>query len=136
METDEQIATNHDKNSNFIPTRIAQLVIERPAITDAEIANEVGLSRQTVNRHRNSDAVRGLLVTYLTISEKRLRRLMSKSLDRLEAALDDSDPKIRMAAATRLIKYGSEQLPSITATSDPFGDPFRPRLETMLDDIS
>ncbi|MGZ3781527.1 MAG: HEAT repeat domain-containing protein [Pseudobdellovibrionaceae bacterium] len=108
MNTEQNETKLDSSQMDSINIRIATLLIETPAVTDQEIANQLSLSRQTVNRRRNSHAVQELVRNTLAIPEKEVRRLVSKALLRLEKLLDDEDPKIRLAATLALVKIGSK----------------------------
>lgn len=105
----EQNRTERDNDSlDACDLKIARTLIETPAITDDELGKLLGLSRQTINRRRNSDSVKRLLREALSISEKEIRRLSSKALSRLEALLDHEDPRIILSACAALLKVGDE----------------------------
>ncbi len=106
----EQNATKRDKiQLDAVDAKLARLLIETPAMTDQELADKLGISRQTANRRKNGPSVQKLVRTALAIPEREMRRLTTKALARLEALLDDEDPKIKLAAATALAKL-SERL--------------------------
>jgi hypothetical protein len=104
----EQNTTEPDSpNVDALNARIAAILIESPSATDQEIATTVGLSRQSVNRRRNSPVVQELVRSALAIPEREVRRLTAKALLRLEKLLDDDDPKIRLAATLSLVKLSA-----------------------------
>lgn len=84
--------------------KIAAMLLESPAITDQEIADKLGLSRQTINRKKNSAVVQSIIKKALSIPEREVRRLTVKALQRLEALLDDDDPRIRLSATLALTR--------------------------------
>jgi hypothetical protein len=83
---------------------IAAILIASPSMTDAELGDRVGLSRQAVNKRRNSASLKRLLNDQYAISTDNIKRLISKSLKTLEECLDSPDERIRLAAALPLIK--------------------------------
>lgn len=103
---------------NSLDQQIVHLLLTQPTITDTELATKLGVSRQTINKRRNSEVVRERLSKVLSISEKRIRRLVALSLDQLEVFLSDPDPKLRMMSALSILKLGSTM---ITATPNLFG---------------
>ena len=108
----EQNHANIDKqtdtlDSDHINQQIVKLLLTQPSITDAEIGKNLGVSRQTINKRRNSEAVRARLGDILSISEKRIRRLVALSLDQMETFLTDPDPRLRMASALAILKLGT-----------------------------
>jgi hypothetical protein len=101
----EQNATNLDRfPGGAVDAKIASLLIESPSMTDQEIASQVGISRQAVNRRKNAPAVQDLVRSVLAIPEREIRRLTAKALLRLEEMLDHEDPRIKLAATMALVK--------------------------------
>ena len=94
------------KNSDALDLKIVQSLVENPTLTDEALASTLGVARMTINRRRNQNGVKSLLADTLSIPSDELRRLMVKSLKRIEELLDDSDPRIRAFAATQLLKIG------------------------------
>lgn len=76
----EQNLAISDSDPDVIDIKIAAHLIERPSITDQEIAERLGISRQTVNRRRNSKGVRDTLRSILAIPEREVRRISAKAL--------------------------------------------------------
>lgn len=88
--------------------------------SDREVAEAVKVSRQTVNQWRNHDAV---FVSALNArrqeiwgsQSERLRSLVKKAVDVLEADLDSDERKLRQSAAIHLLKavkvYGTPLYP-------------------------
>ena len=101
------------KSTAAIDLQIARLLIENPAATDQEIADRLGVKRMTVNRRRRGDSVTLMMSSALSIPVDELRRLLVKSLRRLEELLDDPDPRVRGSAATNILKLAPQtQLPN------------------------
>jgi Winged helix-turn-helix DNA-binding len=100
----DQIASKSLRKCDAIDHKIVQLLIENPCATDEEIAGTMGVTRMTVNRRRNSGGVSRQLESTLALPAETIRRLMSKSLVRLELLLDEPDPRIRAYAASQLLK--------------------------------
>jgi len=95
--------------------KIAEALIERPNTSDAELGDLLGVCRQTANRYRNSPEAKQAVCNLLMLSEKRVRRLLSKSLSRLETLMDDPDPKIQIAAIATITKIS---IPMMTKTAE------------------
>ena len=97
---DEQFETEQDNPIDAIDRKIALRLIDQPAVTDQQLASELGISRQSVNRHRRGAGVQNILKEALDIQEDEIRRLVQKSLARLEELLDSDDQRLRLAAAS------------------------------------
>jgi len=77
--------------------------------SDREVAEAVGVARQTVNQWRNQDAV---FIAELNVRRhaiwgsqtERLRSLIAKAVDVLERDLDSEDLRLRQSAAVHLLK--------------------------------
>jgi hypothetical protein len=80
-----QIATKCAAEEDELDLRIAHELISGPRKTDQEIAQNLGVSRRTISRRRNSDAVKELLKTALE-------------------HMDDANPKISLMAASQIAK--------------------------------
>jgi DNA-binding Lrp family transcriptional regulator len=87
-----------------IDAKLALYLIEKPASTDQELADKLGISRQTVNRRKNGLAVQKIIRATLALPEKEMRRLAAKALARLETQLDSEDPKMQLTAALAIVK--------------------------------
>ena len=109
------------KKADAIDLKIAQLLVEQPSITDKEVAEKLGVSRMLVNRRRNGVAVQDALATALAIPTEELRRLMVKSLNRIEELLDSHEPRLRAMAATQLLRLAIQayaaNIPNVPDTS-------------------
>jgi hypothetical protein len=84
----------------------ALALIQGPKRTDQEFAEELGVSRRTVSRKRNSKPVQTFVKETLSIPADEVRRLVVKGLQRIEAHLDSEDPRVSLAAAIQLTKIG------------------------------
>jgi predicted transcriptional regulator len=105
----EQNETNSDSPQlDEVDAKIAALMVETPAATDQEIADKLGMTRQTVNRRRNAKPVRERVSSALSLPEKEVRRLTAKALVRLESFLDHEDPKIQLAATLARSIFGND----------------------------
>lgn len=104
----EQNATESDTcTPDAIDAQLAHLLIESPSLTDQELADKLGISRQTANRRKNAQAVQKIIRSTLSMPEKEMRRLTKKALSRLEALLDNEDPKVKLSAILALMKYNN-----------------------------
>jgi DNA-binding Lrp family transcriptional regulator len=104
VENEQNDSKSNNSSIDAIDAKLALLLIETPSLTDQELAEKLGISRPTVNRRKNGPAVQKIIRATLTIPEKEMRRLATKALARLEAQLDNEDPKIQHAAALALVK--------------------------------
>lgn len=120
---DEQNATKGD-NFDEVDAFIVGRILHSPAVTDLELANSLGVSRQTVNRRRNSSEVRRSIKDQLSLSEHEVRRLTLKSFKRLESLIDHEDPRIQVAASSIFIRLAAK----LISPANPFeynADEFR-----------
>jgi transcriptional regulator with XRE-family HTH domain len=99
-----QIETKCATEEDELDLRIAHELISGPRKTDQEIAKNLGVSRRTISRRRNSDAVKELFKTALELPETELRRLLIKGLKKIEEHMDDANPKISLMAASQIAK--------------------------------
>ena len=105
----KQNATKSHKKkpgTDVLDRAIALNLIQRPGLTDEEIARELGVSRETVNRRKNMQSVTAIINHSLALPTKEIRRLMAKAFTKLEHHLDDPDPRVSLVAATQLLKFG------------------------------
>jgi hypothetical protein len=117
--------SDSSKTIDALSARIGAMVLESPAITDQEIADHLKVSRQTVNRKRNSRAVRETITSAYRIPDLMIRAMVLKSISRLDALLDDPDPKIRLSTASLFMKIGQGLITKGEFTApevDPFSD--------------
>jgi len=98
-----------------IDQKIVHILIQTPAITDQELANLIQISLRTISRRRNSESVKNLLKDRLSIPAHEIRRLVVKSLERLDQSLDSPDPRIRFSAAATVAKLGSQFIDTAVA---------------------
>lgn len=110
--------------------------------TDQEVAEAVGVSRQTINSWRNKDELfraaldarrQELWGAYV----ERLRQLIGRALQVLEAdLLQDDDRRLRQSAAVHVLKcvglYGANLEPKDSAERWPFDDWTDAQLERAL----
>lgn len=88
--------------------------------TDGEVAQAVGVTRQTVNGWRNQDTTFAAELNRRRQElwggqEQRLRNLVGKAVDVLAADLEGADPKLRQGAAIHVLRsvglYGATLAP-------------------------
>lgn len=115
---DEQ---NQTKSDTFdeLDRAVARLVIENPSISDLQIAKQFGVTRQTVNRRRNSDAVKKLVAHALSLPTEEIKRLVAKSLCVLERHIGSKDPRISLTAIGQIMKLGVLCLEATLRSSTP-----------------
>jgi N12 class adenine-specific DNA methylase len=104
MQTGQKSTELASFSADATDVKLAQFLIETPSATDQELADKLGVCRQTVNKRKNSSAVQQIVRDTLKISEREMRRLTTKALARLEALLDHEDPRIKLAATVALVK--------------------------------
>jgi hypothetical protein len=93
--------------------RIAHALISGPRKTDQELAKILGVSRRTISRRRNSGSVQELFKKALDLPTEEIRRLFVKGLQKIEEHMDDSDPKISLAAAMHVTKLATQAVDSL-----------------------
>ena len=106
-----QNKTKHDKIPDEVDQKLSILLIENPSATDLELSSILKLSRQTINKRRNSEAVQSLVSNKIMIPTEEYRRLVFKGLKKLELLIDDPDPRIALVAASHLLKLAIPQIP-------------------------
>lgn len=108
---DEQKATKED-SCNEVDVAIVSILTSNPAISDRELGEQLGLSRQTVNRRRNSQVVKELLKSRIedSFTQDDIKRLIAKSMRAVEQCLDSHDERIRLAAAIPMVRLMSDSL--------------------------
>jgi hypothetical protein len=65
----------------------------------ASVVEELGLSRQAVNRRRNSKKVQSIIQAELQTSADEIQLLRKKSIRHLSLLMDHPDPRISLSAA-------------------------------------
>jgi len=110
--------------------------------TDQEVAEAVGVTRQTVNLWRNRDKVFQAALDARRqelwgACVERLRQLIGRALQVLEAdLLQDDDRRLRQSAAVHVLKcvglYGANLEPKDTVKRWPFDDWTDAQLERAL----
>ena len=111
--------TESDRNLSIQQKNAIDLLIVGQ--TDGEVAQTIGVSRQTINQWKNQDAV---FVAEMNRKRKniwecqqeRLRSVVEKSIDVLIEDMSGDDLKLRQSAAIHILKavklYGTDQKPS------------------------
>lgn len=118
---DEQNVTESDSLKTIgdeIDKFIAKAIIENPSITDQALANSLNISRQTINRRRNSDHVKQLVSEIIAIPQDEVRRLSAKAMSKLDQLIGDTDPRIALAASLGILKIGIELRETFKAPDD------------------
>lgn len=95
--------------ADLIDKKILDLTSQNPKITDEEIGNELGLSREAVNRRKKRKGFQLLLQENLEVSKNNINNLVRKSLSELEYLLSDPDPRIRLTAVSLALKFMPEK---------------------------
>jgi DNA-binding Lrp family transcriptional regulator len=104
----------HAIDFDAVDFKIANALILTPRKTDKELATLLGLSQRTVNRRKNSESVQELLQNALKISSSEIQRLTVKALRKIEEHVDDTDPRISLAAAMHITKLAFQANERIT----------------------
>lgn len=88
--------------------KILELSAQHPPLSDQEIGRIVGLSRSAIVRRKRrpefQDAVKGSL----RLAQDQLLGLMQRAVTEAGALLQDPDPRIRLAAASTILKFMPE----------------------------
>ena len=113
--------TENDKSRQMNQKQLNAIELLLQGRTDGEVADAVGVSRQTVNEWKNHDpnfiAEINLCRKILWESQvERLRGLVAGAVDMLEADLQSSDPKTKRTAAIHILRcvglYGEKLKPA------------------------
>ncbi len=107
VQMDIQKQTKFDKFDN-LDQKIASLVAANPSITDSELSEELGYSRQTVNKRRNSKSVIGILKSINDQSTDKILSVFNKSIAVVEESLSDTDSRVRLSAALGYLRVFGE----------------------------
>lgn len=76
-----------------------------PGMTDKQIGELVGLSREAVVRRRKRPGYNEVFSEACQSAQDNLKLLFNKAVLELGKALDDPDPKIRLLAASQVMKH-------------------------------
>ena len=95
-----------------IDRQIISNLIQEPGLTDKEVGQKVGLSRQAIVKRKAKERFQKLYLQRLNEIDDHTRSLVFKSLGTLNQLMDDPDPRIRLAAAIPVIKLMGDQLAS------------------------
>jgi hypothetical protein len=105
-----QNLTNPD-NFELSPSQLLAIEILLTGKRDREVADMVGVTRQTINEWRRSsqfaDELDRRRRELFVESHKRLQQLSEKSISVLEANLDSDNPIIAVRAAQLLLKFAN-----------------------------
>lgn len=85
--------------------KIFELSINDPTITDKEIADQIGMTREAITKRKNREGYAGLVNDARVSLNSRLREISHKAAIELEKLLSDPDPKIRILAISLALKY-------------------------------
>lgn len=91
-----------------VDIKIMELSLSNPTITEQEIADQLGLSRSAVTRRKGSDNYRSIFLSSFQNAQQNLMVLMDRAVAELRKSLDDPDPRIRLAAASNIMKHMPE----------------------------
>ena len=119
----EQNESNDDRiEPEAIDYSIMKEIIQNPTITDQALGEKFDLSRQTVNRRRNSIIVKKLIKDALSIQEQNLRDVFARSLLKLTELMNHSDTKISLEAAKHVSAIGKGFFEGVGRKKSPFDD--------------
>ena len=120
--------TNHDRNGHNLSLKqenaIDILVLGK---SDREVAESIGVARQTVTQWRNHDdefvvALNRRRADIWGSQTDRLRTLVVRAVDVLEANLDSEDERLRQVAAVHILRsvglYGRDLEPDGPADAE------------------
>ena len=119
--------TEPDKSGQLTTKKKNAIELLITGKTDAEVAKAVGVTRQTVNQWRNHDATFVAELNYQRetlwqAERERLRSLVRKAVNALDANLDSDNEGIRQRAALHVLKcvglYGKDATPSGPTTAE------------------
>ncbi|MCK6598843.1 MAG: AsnC family protein [Bdellovibrionaceae bacterium] len=85
--------------------KILDISVNNPHITDSEIAQKVGLTRESVVRRRKREGYQFLLKDSAKSTKLKLEEIATKAVAELDVLVCDPDPKVRIAAIALALKY-------------------------------
>ena len=88
--------------------KILSLSLQTPSITDAEIGEQVGLSRSAVTKRKLREGYQNALDSNFRITQGSLQQLLSKAIHEIGALVDHPDPRIRLSASSVILKFMPE----------------------------
>ena len=91
-----------------VDIKIAEISLANPHMTDEEIGLAVGLSRGAVNRRKRRDGYHSIFTKALQDAQKDIMILMRKATAVLGTSLEDPDSRVRLLAATHILKHMPE----------------------------
>lgn len=83
---------------------IVSAILREPSITDLELATRLGVSRQTVNKRRNSMPIKEAIQRHHCILRADIERVSKQALVVLSELLSHHDDRLRLGAATVVTK--------------------------------
>jgi hypothetical protein len=96
------------RQADAIDMKIMELCLSHPELTDLEIGQRVGLSRSAVIKRRKHEAYVSLFERAFENAQTNLKALMEKAVAEMGRSLNDPDPRIRLAAASQILKHMPE----------------------------
>ena len=95
----------HKRSPDVVDLSILKVGLENPSFTDEEIAKEIGMSREAVNRRKKGMGYQAALHESAKTTEGSIQSLISKSVSELHNLVGDPDPRIRLSAIALVLRF-------------------------------
>jgi len=83
---------------------IIQIVLSEPCISNTEIAERLGKTRQTISTHRNSEAVQAVLNEVKENDIERFMELRKQALERSELLMKSDNEQVAASICKEFLK--------------------------------
>jgi len=83
---------------------IIQIVLSEPCISNTDIAERLGKTRQTISIHRNSEAVQGVLNEIKENDIDRFMELRQQALERAEKLMKSDNEQVAASVVKEFLK--------------------------------
>lgn len=83
---------------------IIQIVLLEPCITNTDIAERLGKTRQTISTHRNSEAVQAVLNEVKENDIDRFMELRKQALERAESLMKSDNEQVAASVVKEFLK--------------------------------
>ena len=108
-----------------IDRKIAHSLIQHPGQTDQRLADDLGLSRRTISRRRNSLEVKTILGQVMSLPKEEIQSALLKAVRTVSDLLDHPDPRIKLGAVALIGKFATCQV--FESQSNTFGTQYKQR---------
>jgi hypothetical protein len=89
---------------NELDQNIIQIVLSEPCISNTDLGERLGKTRQTISTHRNSEAVQAVLNEVRESDIDRFMELRKQALERSELLMKSDDEKVAASICKEFLK--------------------------------